>query len=219
MAKLRTSLEVADAAALHQTEKSRSAAWVAPEVVAGLDGVVLIPAVAPLLAARSPFFRALLSGRWWSANGMDKAESAEVLAMAPTDGSAQLGSPETVCLPVVRLASDAEAVLQLLNWMAMGRMEPYSPESGAHNIASARCARCRQLQTAVTAASLAGEWLMDSAQEAAETLVMRSPLSDSCCRRSVVEAAYEAHLEGLAHRLSKRFWAEADAARSAESWS
>jgi hypothetical protein len=147
---------------------------------------------------------------------MNQADPVDFLVVASPDGSPQLGSCETVCLPVVRLASDAEAVLHLLNWMATGRMELYPPKVGAERAANAPCPQCRQLQTAVMAASLAGEWLMDSAQEAAETLVMASPMSDKCCRRSVIETAYAAHLEGLAHRLGKRFWAEADAARSAE---
>ena len=216
-AQLRTLPDVADAAGLQGTGGRGCASWVAPEAIVELEGIVLIPVVACLLAARSPFFQTLLSDRWSCASGIIGAASADVLLVASPGDSLQLDSPATVCLPVVRLASDAEAVLQLLRWMLTGRMEPFPLASAVQTADAARCLQCRQLQTAVTAASLAGEWLMDSAQVAAEALVMRSPMSMGiCCRRSVIEAAYAAHLEGLAHGLAKLFWAEDEAARTAE---
>ena len=204
-----------DTDSLQETNGSGGASWVALDALAGLCGVVLIPAVSCLLAARSPFFQALFSGRWLSASGVHHADFADVSVVANSQTSPQPDSHSLVRLPIVKLASDAEAVLQLLRWMATGKMEHCPPESAADSPANL-CPRCRQLQTAVSAASLAGEWLMDSAQEAAEDLVMRTPMLGTCCRMSVMEAAYAAHLEGLAHRLAKMFWAEAEAARCAE---
>jgi len=214
-AHLRPSAAEPDAAGTHEADHPRPATWLASEAVAARNGLVLIPAVSCLLAARSPFYRMLFSGRWRFALDARDAQSAQRLDTAdPGHSAAEPAGHADVCLPVVKLSADAGAVLQLLHWMATGRMCLLPLETAAESAATSTCSRCYRLQTCVLAASLAGEWLMDAAQDAAENLVLDSPMAAECCRRSVVEAAYAVHMEGLAHRLAKRLWAQTASDRS-----
>ena len=204
-----------DATGTHESDTLNQAAWSAPESVAAQSGLVLIPAVSCLLAARSPFFRMLCSGRWRSALDVRDAQNAQHLDMLdPGNRTAEPADQADVCLPVVKLTADAGAVLQLLHWMATGRMGLLPLNASAVGAAALACSRCYQLQTCVMAASLAGEWLMDAAQDAAESLVLDSSTAAECCRRSVIEVAYAVHMEGLAHRLAKRLWAQTASACS-----
>ena len=214
-AHLRPSPSDQDAADAHEAGHQRQATWLAPEVVAVRSGVVLIPAVSCLLAARSPFFRALFSGRWHLAADVRDAQGAERLdaAVAGRHEADRVGMAE-VCLPVVRLNADAGAVLQLMQWMATGRMVGWPNGTAAFKGASRECVQCHQAQTSVLVASLAGEWLMDAAQDAAEDFVLTSCSAGDCCRRSAIDAAYAVHMEGLAHRLAKRAWSKTEHAQS-----
>jgi len=214
-AHLRPSAAEPDAAGAHEADHPPQAIWLASEAVAARSGLVLIPAVSCLLAARSPFFRMLFSGRWRFAQDAQDVLNAKRLETAdPGHGAAEPAGQADVCLPVVKLSADAGAVLQLLHWMATGRMWLLPVDTAAENAAASTCSRCYQLQTCVMAASLAGEWLMDPAQDAAENLVLDSSMAAECCRRSVVEVAYAVHMEGLAHRLAKRLWAQTASGRS-----
>ena len=198
-----------------EADHQQHAGWFSPGNITGRCGLVLIPAVSCLLAARSPFFRALFSGRWRFALEAQDAEDNERLdAAGPGSSASERADVAEICLPVVKLAADAGAVLQLLHWMGTGRMELSPHKPSTHSAVTPACCRCYQLRTSVMAASLAGEWLMDTAQDAAESVVVDTAMAEDCCRRSVVETAYAVHMEGLAHRLTKRFWAEAEPNRS-----
>ena len=214
-AHLRPSATEPDATDTLEADHLRQATWPSTGAVAARSGLVLIPAVSCLLAARSPFFRMLFSGRWRFALDARDAQSAQRLDTAdPGHSAAEPAGQADVCLPVVKLSADAGAVLQLLHWMASGRMRLLPIDTAAESAAASTCPRCYQLQTCVMAASLAGEWLMDAAQDAAENLVLDSSMAAECCRRSVVEVAYAVHMEGLAHRLAKSLWAQTASDRS-----
>ena len=206
-----------DCAFSDQADHRLRTSWVAPEAITHQRGLVLIPTVSCMLAARSPFFRALFSGRWrFALDARDVQSAVRLDVTEPGSSAIRIGGAgmAEVCLPVVRLSADAGAVLQLLHWMATGRMELLRVEADTASAVTSACHQCHQLRVGVMAASLAGEWLMDTAQDAAESVVVDSSMAADCCRRSVVETAYAVHMEGLAHRLTKRFWAQAEPTKS-----
>ena len=176
------------AGSLHQTP------WL--PVQPGTTGSIGLPAHQCMLRA-SPYFEALLSGRWaLQAQGQQQ----------PWEGSsAASGAP----LQHLKLDCGADAAAAILVWLYTGRL-CCRPLTGSGS--SGTCQSCCEVRLSVQVAHAAGQVLLDSLQEQAQAACMDSvpSLGPVCCLAVLADAlqlGQQAVAQALCNRIVQQ-WGE-----------